>query len=91
MGPPTSLIRESQRVLARILGLSPSLQAIESAVVEAGGDVTTFYDQPAAPAAPSPAAHPHPVDKELRATLAGKVDAMRHLAPRVAQRDGPHS
>jgi hypothetical protein len=48
--------RESQTVLQRILGLSFSLQAIESAVVEAGGDVTTFYDQPAEPAAPSPAA-----------------------------------
>jgi hypothetical protein len=153
--------RESQTVLARILGLSLSLQAIERAVVEAGGAVTTFYEQPAAPAAPSPAAtilvvqadgkgvpmvqpptqepsvrlakgqkrtkkkeavvtslytispyqrtpqevvaallqdpgrpepaaRPQPVAKELRATLAGKVDAMRHLAPRVTQRDGPH-
>jgi hypothetical protein len=48
--------RESQTVLERILGLSLSMQAIESAVLEAGGDVTTFYEQPAEPTAPSPAA-----------------------------------
>jgi hypothetical protein len=41
--------RESQTILERILGLSLSLQAIESAVVEAGGDVTTFYEQPTEP------------------------------------------
>jgi hypothetical protein len=153
--------RESQTVLARILGVSLSLQAIETGVVEAGGDVTTFYEQPPEPVAPSPAAtilvvqadgkgvpmvqpptqgpsrrltkgqkrtkkkeavvtslytvspyqrtpqevvaallqdpsrpepavRPQPVDKELRATLAGKADAMSRLVPRVAQRDGPH-
>jgi hypothetical protein len=48
--------RESQTVLARILGLPLSLQAIESAVVEAAGDVTPFYAQPAELAAPPPAA-----------------------------------
>ena len=37
-----------------------------------------------------PAARPPPVGKELRATLAGKAAAMSPLAPRVAQRDGPH-
>jgi hypothetical protein len=55
-GAPDASYRESQTVLARILGLSLSLQAIESAVLEAGGDVTTFYEQPAEPTAPSPAA-----------------------------------
>jgi hypothetical protein len=44
--------RESQTVLARILGLPLSLQAIETAVVEAGGDVTTFYEQPPEPSTP---------------------------------------
>jgi hypothetical protein len=47
--------RESQTVLERILGLSLSLQAIETAVMEAGGDVMTCYEQPAEPAAPPPA------------------------------------
>jgi hypothetical protein len=45
--------RESQTILARILGLSLSLQAIESAVVEAGGDVTTCDEPPTEPT-PSP-------------------------------------
>ena len=48
--------RESQTVLERILGLSLSLQAIETAVVEAAGDVTTFYERPAEQAPPPPAA-----------------------------------
>jgi len=48
--------RESQMVLEHILGLSLSLQALESAVAEAGGDVTPFYEQPAEPAAAPPAA-----------------------------------
>jgi hypothetical protein len=153
--------RESQTVLERILGLALSLQAIETAVMEAAGDVTTFYEQPAEPAIPRPAAtilvvqadgkgvpmvqpptespsvrlakgqkrtkkkeaivtalytispyqrtpqdvvaallqdasrpelaaRPQPVGKDLRATLAGKADAMSCLAQRVAQRDGPH-
>jgi hypothetical protein len=42
------------------------------------------------PGRPEPTARPQPVGKELRATLAGKADAMRRLAERVAQRDGPH-
>jgi hypothetical protein len=153
--------RESQTVLARILGLSLSLQALETSVAAAGQDVMTFYEQPAEPTTPpsvgpilvvqadgkgvpmvqpppqtpsmrlgkgqkrgpkkeavvtglytiapyprtpqevvaallqepgrpEPTARPQPVGKELRATLAGKADAMRRLAERVAQRDGPH-
>jgi hypothetical protein len=38
---------------------------------------------------PEPAARPQLVDKELRATLAGKAVAMRRLAQRAAQREGP--
>lgn len=38
---------------------------------------------------PEPAARPHPVDQELRAPLAGKAVAMRRLAQRAAQREGP--
>jgi hypothetical protein len=153
--------RESQTVLARILGLSLSLQALETSVAAAGQDVMTVYEQPAEPTTPpsvgpilvvqadgkgvpmvqpppqtpsmrlgkgqkrgqkkeavvtglytiapyprtpqevvaallqepgrpEPTARPQPVGKELRATLAGKADAMRRLAERVAQRDGPH-
>ncbi len=55
-GATDASYRESQTVLARILGLSLSLQALETEVVAAGGDVTTFYAQPAEPAAPVPAA-----------------------------------
>ncbi|MGH8069991.1 MAG: hypothetical protein ACRERE_33055 [Candidatus Entotheonellia bacterium] len=55
-GATEASYRESQTVLARLLGRSCSLQAIETEVVTAGGDVTTFYAQPAEPAAPVPAA-----------------------------------
>ena len=153
--------RESQTVLERILGLSLSVQALETCVTEAGEDMPTFYEQPADPTAPvpggtilvvqadgkgvpmvqpptqpppvrlgkgqkrgrkkeavvtglysvspyprtpqevvaallqdpgrpEPAARPRPEGKELRATLAGKAVAMRCLAQRVAQREGPH-
>lgn len=153
--------RESQTVLARILGLSLSVHALERAVTEAGADVSSFYEQPTDPSAaassgtilvvqadgkgvpmvqpptqtlsvrlgkgqkrgtkkeavvtglytiapyprtpeevvaallpeagcPEPAARPRPEGKELRATLAGKAVAMRRLAQRVAQREGPH-
>jgi len=160
-GATDASYRESQTVLERLLGLSRSLQASESAALEAGGEVTIFDDPPAEPTAPSPAAtilvvqaegqgvpmvqpatpkpsvrlakgqkrttkteagvtrlstirpsertphevvdallrtadrpapaaRPQPVGKELRATLEGKAAAMNRLAPRVAQRDGPH-
>jgi hypothetical protein len=55
-GATEASYRESQMVLERILGLSLSIQALESAVAEAGGDVTPFYEQPAEPAAAPPAA-----------------------------------
>jgi hypothetical protein len=48
--------RESQTVIERILGLSLSLQAIETAVVEAAGDVTPFDERPAELVSPPPAA-----------------------------------
>ena len=153
--------RESQTVLERILGLSLSVQALETGVSQAGEHVTTFYEQPADPTAlvpagtilvvqadgkgvpmvqppthtppvrlgkgqkrgkkkeavvtgfytiapyprtpqevvaallqdpgrPEPALRPRPVGKELLATLEGKAVAMRRLAQRVAQREGPH-
>jgi hypothetical protein len=153
--------RESQTVLERILGLPLSLQALETGVAAAGEDVASFYEQPAEPTVPPPAAtilvvqadgkgvplvqpsrqrpsvrlgkgqkrtkkkeavvtalytispyprtpqevvaallqdagcpdpavRPQPVDKELRATLAGKAVAMSRLAQRAAQREGPH-
>jgi hypothetical protein len=152
--------RESQTVLARILGLSLSVHALETCVADAAADVAGFYAQPAEPTAPPPvgailvvqadgkgvpmvqpspqkppvrlgkgqkrgkkkeavvtglytiapyprtpqevvaallqdsggpppAPRPQPVDKELRATLAGKAVAMRRLAQRAAQREGP--
>jgi hypothetical protein len=153
--------RESQTVLARILGLSLRVHALERGVTETGADVSSFYEQPTDPSAaassgtilvvqadgkgvpmvqppaqtlpvrlgkgqkrgtkkeavvtglytiapyprtpqevvaallpeaggPEPAARPRPEGKELRATLAGKAVAMRRLAQRVAQREGPH-
>jgi hypothetical protein len=41
--------RESQTVLERILGVSLSLQAIETSVADAAEDITAFYEQPVAP------------------------------------------
>src|SRR5215207_7404840 len=46
--------RESQTVLDRILGLSLSVQALETCAAEAGADVTPFYEQPAEPMAEAP-------------------------------------
>jgi hypothetical protein len=48
--------RESQAVIERILGLSLSLQAVETAVVDTAGDVMSFYERAAEPAEPPPAA-----------------------------------
>jgi hypothetical protein len=45
--------RESQTVLERILGVSLSLQALETGVAEAGDDVAAFYEQPVKPTPPS--------------------------------------
>jgi len=50
-GTTDASYRESQAVIERILGLSLSVQAIETSVAEAAGEVTAFYDQSAAPAA----------------------------------------
>jgi hypothetical protein len=47
--------RESQTVLERVLGLTLSLQALETTVAEAAGDVAAFYDQPCAPDPAAPA------------------------------------
>jgi hypothetical protein len=41
--------RESQTVLDRILGVSLSLQAIETSVADAAGDITAFYTPPVEP------------------------------------------
>jgi hypothetical protein len=46
--------RESQTVLARILGVSLRLQAMETGVAAAGPEVTTCDAPPAAPTAPPP-------------------------------------
>jgi hypothetical protein len=45
-GTTDASYRESQTILERILGLSLSLQAIETSSAEAGRDVTLFYAQP---------------------------------------------
>ena len=47
--------RESQTVIERILGVSLSLQALETAVMEAAGEVTSCSERPAEPP-PPPAA-----------------------------------
>lgn len=44
--------RESQTVVARLLGLPLSLQALETAVAEDAADVAAYYEQPPDPAAP---------------------------------------
>ena len=48
-GPTDESSRERQTVLARILGLSLSVQALETSCAKAGEDVATFYEQPTAP------------------------------------------
>ncbi|MCA1599807.1 MAG: ISKra4 family transposase, partial [Chloroflexi bacterium] len=45
--------RESQTTLERILGLSLSVQALETSVAATAQDIRAFYDQPPAPAAPA--------------------------------------
>jgi hypothetical protein len=153
--------RESQTVLARLLGLSLRVHALARGVTEAGAEVSSFDEPPTDPSAaassgtilvvpaegqgvpmvqppaqtrpvrrgtgqqrgtkqaavvtgldtlapsprtpqavvaarlpeaggPEPAARPRPEGQERRATRAGKAVARRRLAPRVAQRDGPH-
>jgi hypothetical protein len=130
--------RESQTVLARILGLSLRVHALARGVTEAGAEVSSFSEPPTDPSAAASsgtilvvpadgqgvpmvqppaqtlpvrrgkgqqrgtkqaavvtglytiAPYPRTEGKERRATLAGKAVARRRLAPRVAQRDGPH-
>jgi hypothetical protein len=45
--------RESQTTLERILGLSLSVQALETSVADTAQDILAFYDQPPTPAAPA--------------------------------------
>ena len=52
-GTTDASYRESQALLARILGHTLSLQAFEATVAEDAADVAAFYAQPSAPAAPS--------------------------------------
>jgi hypothetical protein len=51
-GATDASYQESQLVLDRILGRPLRIQALETAVVEAAGDGTPFYEQTAEPAAP---------------------------------------
>ena len=50
-GTTDASYRESQTVLERILGLSLSVQTLETCVADDAGDVATFYDPPAVPTA----------------------------------------
>ena len=51
-GATDASCRASQTVLDRILGLALSRQAIATAVLEAAGKVTSFYEPPVAPGPP---------------------------------------
>src|SRR5215216_5025321 len=51
-GTTDEAYRETQSLLERILGLSLSVQALETTVAEDALDVAAFYDQPPDPAAP---------------------------------------
>jgi hypothetical protein len=55
-GATDASYRESPTVLERSLGLALSVQALETCVTEARADVTTLYEQPAAPTALVPSA-----------------------------------
>jgi len=50
-GTTDASYRESQTVLERILGVSLSVQTLETCVADDAGDVATFYDPPAVPTA----------------------------------------
>ena len=52
-GTTDEAYRETQTLLARILGLPLSVQALETTVAEAAVDVPAYYEQPPAPAAPA--------------------------------------
>jgi hypothetical protein len=54
-GTTDEAYRETQTLLARILGRPLSVQALETTVAEDAVDVTAYYDQPPDPAAPTSA------------------------------------
>jgi hypothetical protein len=54
-GTTDEAYRETQTLLARILGRSLSVQALETTVAEDAGDVVAYYDRPPDPAAPASA------------------------------------
>ena len=54
-GTTDEAYRETETLLARILGLPLSVQALETTVAEAAADVAAFYDRPPDPAAPASA------------------------------------
>ena len=51
-GSTDAAYRENQAALERILGLSVSVQALETMAARAAADVSAFYQQPPAPATP---------------------------------------
>jgi hypothetical protein len=51
-GSTDAAYRENQTALKRILGLTLSVQALETMVATAAADVSAFYQQPSAPATP---------------------------------------
>ncbi len=51
-GSTDAAYRENQTALERILGLTVSVQALETIVATAAADVSAFYQQPPAPATP---------------------------------------
>ena len=53
-GSTDAAYRENQAALERILGLSVSVQALETLTATAAADVSAFYQQPSDPAAPLP-------------------------------------
>src|SRR5215208_17818 len=53
-GSTDAAYRENQAALARILGLTMSVQALETVTATAAADVSAFYQQPTDPAMPIP-------------------------------------
>ena len=53
-GSTDAAYRETQTALERILGLTVSVQALETMAATAAADVSAFYQQPPAPATPIP-------------------------------------
>jgi hypothetical protein len=81
-------IKKKEAVVTAIYTIEPYLRTPQHVAEALLRDLE--QDEEMSSTTPSPPARPAPVDKEVRATLAGKATAFERLARRVAQREGSH-